>query len=47
MAPGAGKTIDQRRRKTTCEERLVEVSKHQSVAKHQLKAANRMHLVGS
>lgn len=47
MPPGAGKTIDQRRRKKSCEDRLEEVARAQSVARHQLKSANRMHLVGS
>ena len=47
MPPGAGKTIDQRRRKVACEKRLEEVARAQSAAKQQLKSANRMHLVGS
>ena len=47
MPNGAGKTIEQRRRKTQVEQRLADVSRAQSVARHQLKSANRMHLVGS
>ena len=47
MPDGAGRTIEQRRKKAEAERRLEEVCKAQSVARHQLKAANRMHLVGS
>jgi|AntAceMinimDraft_12_1070368.scaffolds.fasta_scaffold196277_1 hypothetical protein len=47
MPPGAGKTLDQRRRKTWCENRLADVERTQSAARYQLKAVNRMHLVGT
>ena len=46
MPDGAGKTIEQRRKKADAERRLEEVLRQQSVARHQLKSANRAHLVG-
>jgi septal ring factor EnvC (AmiA/AmiB activator) len=47
LPEGAGRTIDERRRKQHAEQRLDELNKSMSQARNQLKQAQRVHLVGA
>ena len=47
LPEGAGRTIDERRRKQHAEHRLEELNRSMSQARNQLKQAQRVHLVGA
>ena len=47
LPEGAGRTIDERRRKQHAERRLEELNRSMSQARNQLKQAQRVHLVGA
>ena len=47
LPEGAGRTIDERRRKQHAEQRLDELNRSMSQARNQLKQAQRVHLVGA